>query len=205
MKNFIIRSYVTENTPYVDVADQYLIKSLKDKQISWNVDIVSNMGTWLKNTAYKPNFILQHLNNNQFKSTVFLDADATVEQYPTLFDTIPDEYDIACHYLDWETWYGHSPNIKELLSGTLLFRNNRENVIKLVTQWRDEAQKVNEWEQKTLARILENNKEIKVFELPLEYIYIKTLPDGRDPIVKIENPIIVHHQVSRYLKKVVGR
>jgi len=204
MKNFIVRSYVTDNTPYLDVAKQYLIPSLKKfHSIDYAIDTVPNLGSWRQNTAYKPEFILNKLYNKHYKSTIFLDADATVEQYPSLFDVIPEEYDMACHFLDWETWYGHTQARKELLSGTLMFRNNREHVIRMVNTWKVEAQKGNEWEQVTLARVLERNDDIKVFELPLSYIYIRTLPNGDEPKVKIKNPIIVHHQVSRTLKRMI--
>jgi hypothetical protein len=64
--------------------------------------------------------------------------------------------------------------------------------------WYIKAQKKDMWEQKVLEQIITNHN-VKLYPLPLEYCYIKTLPDGREPHIKVE-PVILHHQASRKYK-----
>jgi len=202
MNSFIIVSYATKDTPYEDVLDKYLLASVRKLSLPYYVDIVPDLGDWYKNTAFKPRFIMDCL--RKFKEDiVFLDADATVEQYPQLFHDIPEEYDMALHYLDWKAWYHQPSIIFEALSGTLYLRNNNR-IADMVTKWAESARASQEWEQKALAKVLKENPEVIVYSLPLDYCYIKTLPKGQDPFVKIDQPVILHHQVSRYLKRRQG-
>ena len=128
------------------------------------------------------------------------DADATIERYPQLFHEIPEEYDIAFHTLHWNTWYNRlEDNTTELLTGTMFFRN-RQIVKDLCREWYEKAQDGSIWEQKILESIIKKY-DLKIYNLPIEYTYIKTLPRGQEPHVKVEKPVIVHHQVSRNLKR----
>jgi hypothetical protein len=134
---------------------------------------------------------------------VFVDADAEVLVYPKMFDEIPDEYDIAVHILDRDSWYnrkfGETEN-KELLSGTMLIRNNLRTRV-LVEKWiRACLNQPFEWEQVVLQRVLTENG-VNVYELPLSYCYIKTMPNGDAPYVACNEAVIVHNQVSRQFKK----
>lgn len=202
MNNFIIGSFYTEHTPYEEVAHNYLLKSCIDILNKSPIILTSkNYGNWYRNVAEKPKIILDLFNILKDNvCLVFLDADATIEQYPKLFEEIPEEYDIAFHYLDWATWYGYKDSkVKELLTGTMFFRNN-DKTRELCLEWHCESVKTTEWEQKVLQRIL-SKYDLKIYELPIEYCYIKTLPNGNEPLVKINNPVIIHHQLSRELKK----
>jgi len=200
VNNFLVVSFVTLDTPYEEVLTHYLIPSLERFHIKYYIEKVENRGSWIKNVAYKPQCIGNAFEQYPGQDIVFLDADAEVQQFPYLFNDIPPEFDLACHYLDWDSWYGQKSNVKELLSGTLFLRNN-EKTKKLVEEWYTLATSSFEWEQKILAKILEKNPTISIYQLPLSYCYIKTLPNGEEPLVKIENPVILHHQVSRILKK----
>ena len=157
-------------------------------------------GNWYKNTAQKPKVIgnlLSTLPEND--CLVFLDADCTIEKYPDLFDQIPEEYDLGCHWLSWKEWYGHDIDFKELLSGTLFFRNNKK-MRDLCADWYTLAKHSDTWEQKILGEILEFRNNIKTYDLPLEYIYINTRPGDLQPLVKLD-PVIRHYQMSRTLKR----
>jgi len=68
----------------------------------------------------------------------------------------------------------------------------------LVDDWIKETG-IDKPQQKVLQKIIERDK-IKVFELPLSYCYIETLPNGQKPNIKIENPVISHYQASRKTK-----
>jgi hypothetical protein len=201
MKPFIITSYVTKDTPYEEVVEQYLRPSLEKFKLVHYIETVPDLGDWYQNTAYKPAFLLKMLHMFKEHDIVFLDADATVEQYPTLFNEIPDEYSLALHYLEWKTWY-NQPTVStvETLSGTLYLRNT-SRIVDMLSIWSQESVLTRMWEQKVLQRVLGDFFDIKVYHLPLDYCYIKTLPQGQEPYVKIEHPVIAHHQVSRQLKR----
>lgn len=202
---FCIISYATKDTPYEDILNKYLLSSLlslQGKKVGSYIEKIENKGDWYANTSYKPTFILNAIRKceSAYDSVVFLDADAKVLKYPQLFEDIPEEYDIALHHLSWEIWYGYKgDNTKELLSGTVFFRIN-DKVKNLIKDWANEAEKSREWEQKVLAKVLLRHPEIKVYPLPIEYIYINSLPDDRPPLVKCD-PVIVHYQLSRELKR----
>ena len=203
--NFTIVTFVTENTPYVDVYYKYLFPSVQKFNLPIITKFVPNRNSWLKNVAYKPEIILELLEEG-IDNIVFLDADAEIISYPELFDTIPKEYDIAVHFLNWFLFYGHSPGKKELLSGSLYLRNN-DKVKALVKDWLLNVQRnLNVWEQQILEEVLQKlHKDINIYELPISYCWIKTLPNGNLPRIKCDNPFIIHHQTSRKLKKIIGR
>jgi len=201
--NFIICSYFTLGTPYQNVAHKYLMNSLsaiKDREFASDICAVPDRGTWQANTSYKPEFIKQMLKKHKGLNVTFLDADAEVMVYPELFENIPHEYHVAAHLLDRTKWYNHEiGESKELLSGTLFIRNTPIGHA-IVNEWIHMCELYPHlWEQALLQRVL-IEMEVKLYELPLAYAYINSLPDGSDPHVKCENPVIIHHQISRKLR-----
>jgi hypothetical protein len=168
------------------------------------VDIrgVASRGSWSRNTAYKPEFLRAMMNNHK-EDIVFVDADAEIKYYPGEFLSIPKEYNVAAHILDKNAWYGcnYAQGRYELLSGTLWFRNCDESR-KVLDAWDTACKATNIWEQKVLQMVLEQ-LEIRPYPLPLSYCYIRTLPGDREPLVKIDNPVIVHNQVSRRLRNAI--
>lgn len=207
---FIIGTFYTKDTPYEDVFNKFILPSLMEMSfkydIEWKVFVKDHLGSWTKNVAQKPLVILEMLetmtHQGSKKDLVFLDADSTIEKFPILFNEIPDNVDIAFHYLDWDTWYRNNSGHKELLTGTMLLRNNQK-VKDLVVEWYETAVKTDRWEQQVLQEVIEK-RNLTIYQLPVEYCYIKTLPNGQQPFVTCE-PVILHHQVSRTLKKVIGR
>lgn len=203
---FIIGTFYTTGTPYEEVVNEYFLPSVMKfmGQIEYRMYAIPSKGSWQKNVAEKPNVILSMLDSiPKDKNLVFVDADATIEQYPIIFDEIDEKYDLAFHRLNWETWYKNGIKRKELLSGTMYFKNN-ENVRKLLKQWYEDCIQTDSWEQQVLENILSHPHDLKIFKLSVEYCYIKTLPDGREPHVKCSNPFILHHQASRKLKKLIS-
>jgi hypothetical protein len=197
---FTIISYFTPE--YSEVAHTYLMPSIQNFHLKSDVRRIDSRGSWQKNTSYKAEFVLQMLEMHK-TNVVFLDCDATICSYPQLFHEIPEEFNIACHILDRNKWYGREYlNRYELLSGTALFRYCPE-VLKVVEKWCEECKRLYQvWEQQLLQKVLEENN-VKVYNLPISYAYINTLPDGSAPLVKCEGPVIVHHQCSRTLKNLV--
>jgi hypothetical protein len=184
----------------VQIAKEKLIPSLEKFNLNHSVVGVPNLGNWYKNTAYKAKFIKDYLVEYPFPySIVLLDVDAVIEKPPVLFSEIPEEYDIALHYLDWGEWYGHSKGTKELLTGTMMFRNRRA-VRAMCEEWYAKAIIGNTWEQKVLEKIIDKY-DLKIYQLPREYIYIDTLPNGQKSKVSDENVVIRHFQASREWKR----
>jgi hypothetical protein len=211
--NFVIGTFVTENSPYEQIFEEYLGKSLIKMKEAYGLDSIvvkeKHKGDWTKNVAEKPRVILDVLESmnklNDDRLLLFLDADATIERYPYELEQVGKEYDIGLHYLDWRTWYNYqNSNVKELLTGTMFFRYN-DRVKLLLKEWHAKAVQTQKWEQKVLESIMENHKKnLTLYEFSVEYCYIKTLPTGREPFVKCD-PVILHHQVSRKMKKVMRR
>lgn len=208
MNKWVIGTFVTKETPYEDVCKKYLIKSLdypKDKRLkvkTFMLEIIPNLGNWNRNVAEKPAIILKQLEAlSPEQCLVFVDADATFEQYPDLFDIIPENVDVAFHVLSWRKWYGYDCDTEELLSGTMFFRNN-ERVRRLCKEWHTEAVKSNEWEQAVLSKLISKHiiNGLQVQILPIEYCFMVSRPGGLKPLVKCD-PVILHHQKSRELKR----
>lgn len=198
--SYIICSFYTEGK-YEEIINTYLrpsIKKLGLESIYYDIRI-PNTGNWQKNVANKPECILQFLGNFK-EDIIFLDADAEIKQYPVLFEELTNsEYDLSFHLLDRSLWYRVTCSPKfSLLSGTLYLKNN-EKIKNLVRTWKDKSLSSSDWEQKVLQKLLPKF-ELNIFHLPLEYCYIKSLPNGKDPYIKIEQPVIVHNQVSRRFK-----
>ena len=99
-QSIIYCSFFTIGTPYEKVMGEFLQPTLDKYNLPYDIQGVKDLGSWSKNTSYKGKFILDMLEKHK-KTLVILDADATIEQYPTLFSQIPQEYDMAVHYLDW--------------------------------------------------------------------------------------------------------
>ena len=202
MQNFIICSYYTLDTPYQQVAHDYLMPSVHKFNLESDIRGILSLGSWQANTSYKSQFILWMLEHHK-KNVVFLDSDAVVHLYPQLFHEIPEEFNIAAHILDRSAWYGSVRNPQyELLSGTAFFRYSLET-LRIVEKWIEKCKENPRiWEQQLLQRVLEEAN-TKIFELPLSYCYIASLPDGSSPLVKCEDPVIVHHQKSRELRNTI--
>jgi len=199
---FKVGCFYSEDTLYQQIYQDYLLKSCKKFNLDCNVLSSPNYNSWNRNVSEKPRVISEMLDLflDKGELLVFLDADCTIEQYPYLFEQIPPEYDIGFHTLNWNDWYGYNntPPTMELLTGTMFFRN-RKKVRELCREWYSIASKTKEWEQKVLQKII-GKYDLKIYPLPLEYCYIKSRPQNKPPLVKLD-PVILHHQVSRELKK----
>jgi len=191
MNNITFISYYTEGV-YEQVINTYLVPSLQKFHLTYLLKEYPSRNTWGENIKYKPQFILDTLNEVK-TDLVFLDADAQVCQYPQLFFDIEDSYDIGVHYLDWFEFWKNQHNQKkfELLSGTLFIRNN-EHTKKLVFDWNERTKKSNEVEQKVLENLLLQYPHIKIYKLPRTYCRIL-----RNTESITESIIIAHNQASR--------
>lgn len=194
----IFISYYTTGV-YEQVMNQYLLPSLQKWKLKYDVAEVRDLGSWQKNTGFKSKYIRAML--LEYKEDVcFLDADATIEDYPEMLFHIPDDFDIAIHLLDWQLFWRNKPDQdqRELLSGTMVVKYN-ERTLKLLDKWIQQVEiQSSVKEQKVLEGIVLNNARYNVFDLPPAYCAIKKF-DGTIPEY-IGKPIIIHHQASRKYK-----
>lgn len=198
--NFVICSFYTKNTVYEQIIKECLIPSIVKWDLPSCIIDVDNEGTWKRNVAKKPTIISELMHDFPNKTIVFLDADCIIEQYPTLFNEVKD-YDIGFHRLDWNSWYLNNSNRKELLTGTM-FINSNYKTNELVHEWKNQAQSKDLWEQRVLEDLIPTFRhDLKIFELPLNYCYIDTLPNGSKPHVACDDVVIRHYQASRKTKK----
>lgn len=183
----IISGY-TINTDYEqEVKD--LESDLKRFNLDYKLYSYESRGDWTKNTMVKAELIQRALNEFPGEDIIWLDADAIILKNPTFFHDLKNkEFDICCYY--HKTRY--NPN--ELLSGTIIFRNN-DIVKSLVNDWVNDNSEVN-WDQKILQKYVDGKyaNKLKKINLPKEYIKIRPrkLSDAR----KIDG-VIGHKQLSR--------
>lgn len=193
--------FVSYYTPgdYEKVMNTCLRPCLEAWDLKHYIKEVCDLGDWFKNTSYKSKFILECL--EKFKEDiVFLDSDATIEEYPQLLFDIPKDCDIAVHWFDWYLhWRNKKGNAKrDLLSGTMMMRYNPE-VIELVKDWIEQCDNaIGTWEQKILQELIEQSTAVNVFGLPASYCAV--IDRERKVPEYIDNPVIIHWQASRQYK-----
>ena len=195
-------SYYTKGTIYEEIMNTHLLPSLEKWKLKYHIYEIDSTGQWHTNARLKPRIIKKAL--EEFKEDIiWIDADATIEAYPKLFDKLSSDglVDLATHWLSWETHYGRPDDVGkfEMLDGTVFFKNN-EKMKAFIDRWIKE-QGTND-HQKVLAKILESKThDLNVYNYGREYCYIKNLPNGNEPVITLKEPIIVHYQASRNAKK----
>lgn len=183
--SFTVISFYTVNTPY-EKEIQKLIASLDMYNVKHSVSSIQTLGSWEKNCQHKARCILHAMETIE-TNIVWLDADAVITRYPSLFDEL--ECDLAYHYLEHR---------KELLSGTLFLANN-ERMRELVREWIALNDTNRAWDQKNLQSIVENRNNIAKQVLPAAYCKIY---DNRHQ--QVTDPVVMHYQASRRYKRAVG-
>ncbi len=187
-KSYIVIAYYTKNSLYETKID-VLRRSMERLQIPYDIHAIESLGNWYKNTQIKPSIILQKLNEHTNKNIVYVDADAEFFSYPNLFDQIPEEYNVAAYELD-HTQFRRKNVGKELLSGTLFFRNNNASQM-IIKQWIKYCHVHSKiWDQAALKQAIGDS----FFKLPPQYCCIF------DYMKDISNPVIKHYQASRQQK-----
>lgn len=179
--------YVSFYTPdYAEQADRLLL-SLKRWDLPNHVQEVPDLGTWVKNCAHKPEFILSMMQRFPGRPIVWIDADGEVVGRPDFMRMYPSMCDIArCKY-KW--WNGKT----EVLSGTLYF-GPTAGAEHLLKSWQVQGQfQPDSWDQHTLEAVLDLTT-ASVFELPVEYCWIVDLHREQHPNGV---PVVQHYQHSR--------
>lgn len=157
---------------------------------------MDSQGSWVRNCSRKPIFLAEvfhrYLCDGDYRAVVWVDADAEVKQYPQwIFDHAHDTgYAVARHMRDG----------KELLSGTLMFWNNLRSRNLLEAWGRACLNDPLVWDQRKLHQVLHRYPHVfKSLDLPATYVQIfDTMRDAGEPV-------ILHHQASRQLRRVVNQ
>jgi hypothetical protein len=170
-------SYYTPN--YQKQADR-LRESLNGLGLPYTIEAIDNLGSWDKNTHYKPEFILKHLIGTD--AVIWTDADSVVRENPILFDSI--DCDIAFHRFKG----------KELLSGTVYFKNTVATISLLLSWIEINKENPEIFDQKNLDKAISYIENLKIYALPPEYVWIFDL--SRD-YYGGRKPVIEHFQASR--------
>lgn len=183
---FKVVGFYTRDTPYEQEIEG-LKESCKQFGIPYVVEGYRNRGSWVKNAAIKPEFLLRMLLHSRGEKIVYLDADARIRQYPKLFDSL--DADIGVHFRRGT----------ELLSGTIFLQSNKRT-LKLVHQWMTcQRKQSTTWDQKVLAKLLKEWQEpLNLIKLPATYCQIF------DSMKDAGQPVIEHLQASRRYKQLVS-
>lgn len=184
--SFTIISFYTQNTPY-ETEVVHLLESLDKLGLPYHIQGVKSKGSWEKNCQFKADFILEAMENLD-TDIVWIDADAVVMQYPSLFESL--SCDIAFHFLAHRS---------ELLSGTLFIKNNMK-MRAVVKKWIELNAGNTRWDQKNLQQIIESEVGLNTEILPTSYCKIFDNKYQQDA-----EPVIMHYQASRRFSRVIGR
>lgn len=189
---WIVVGYYTIDTLYEKRA-RMLSTTLNLNKVLYYIEPVPNLGSWLKNTGYKPTFLKRMLKEFKGLDIIYVDVDARFLHYPVLFDTL--DCDIAVHEFDRRNWPKVKRKEMEVLSGTIFLRNNNA-VFDMVEKWEQQCKRnPSVWDQKSLQKVLGGN----FYRLPGEYCKIFGLQN------EIKDPVIIHYQASRIVRRNKGR
>ncbi len=182
MPNFIMIAFYTFDTPY-EKECELLVESCKKHGVPIETQGYPSTGSWVRNAALKSIFVSAMMERHPKDARlVYIDVDARVRSYPELFDTL--DCDIAVHYRRG----------RELLSGTLFFKNT-EAAHNLVKAWiNHQRQNPTVWDQRTLQAVLKARPLVTVGTLPATYCQIFDSMRGAG------KPVIEHMQASRRYK-----
>ena len=185
---YIVIGYYTRNTLYEAEAREF-ISSLIEFDIPYYVEAIDNLGDWFKNTSYKPIFIKRMLLKFPEVNIVYVDVDARFLRYPSLFEEL--NCNIAIHHFNRNHYKRRGVTGFEVLSGTIFLQNNKE-VFDLIEKWEEECKSHPRiLDQKSLGKVLRG----RFYNLPEEYCTIF------DTMSHVKNPVIIHNQVSRKIRK----
>jgi len=167
------------------------IERLASSCARWNVPLVretiSTLGSWKRNCAYKPRFIRKMLDAYPGQSLLWLDADAEVQGDVSAIASL--QCDIAARTCLWP-----HPSHPHLLSGTILIQPTPAARI-TIAKW-CELQTGEVTDQRVLEKAVAETKPI-IVDLDPRYVAII------DETPAIDRPLIVHHQASRRLRRVM--
>jgi hypothetical protein len=195
----VISFYTTETLYQLEV--QNLIASCQAFDLETSIEGMPSFGSWELNCAYKPFFIFQKLKSLQ-RPLLWVDADGVFVQKPSW---------LSCFSCDLATRIEAelpSDHASKVISSTI-YVNYTDKSAHLLRLWADECQRqlLNSgrteefWDQVALRNVLlANESKAKIASLPLTYVKIFDHPHDQH---QAPEPVIMHYQASRRLKKTI--
>lgn len=185
--------YYTVNMPY-EKEIMSLRLSLRSLGLKHSIVGVEGQGSWERNCAHKPSFILEQIYKYPGEPLLYVDADAIFERRPDYFETLPITTSIMPFFRQRQ-----NPPRKELVSFTI-YVPPTEKAKHQIELWQAEQMKDwTIWDQRVLQKVIEENPTLfdDMKSLPPEYGQIF------DAAEQISNPVIVQYQASRRFKKLI--
>lgn len=196
----LVISFYTLQTPY-----ELEVKKLKNSCEKYGIEAeivgVESTGSWEKNCALKPLFILEKL-RQLGRPVLWVDADAVFKQRPDF-----NEFE-GCDLSVRMNEFLPKEHASRISSGTIFVRNNAAGIT-ILEEWCQETEKVLQhkertlefWDQMTLRDVLNRNASLRFFPLPLKYAKIF---DFDDLFISEKEVVIEHFQASRRHKHVIA-
>ena len=188
---WIVISYYTVGTGY-ETEIKNLERSLIKFKLPYHFEGIQSRGSWIENVHYNNELILKAFHMFPDKAIVSLDADAVIERYPALFDTL--DCDFAAHMHTWKS------ERTELLCSTMYWQGN-ETTRKFLEEVIDRHRRYKfETQQPGMLKTLRTwGNRIKYVSLPPQYARIFDLMES------VKYPVINQYQASRRFRKAVNR
>lgn len=193
----IVISFYTLQTPYEEEVKK-LINSCLKFEVDSDIEGIPSQGSWEKNCAIKPFFILQKLRQWD-RPVIWVDADAVFLQSPDW-----SEFN-ACDFSVRVNEFLPKTHESRIVSNTI-FAKNTTAAATLIEKWSDETKKaLNDkqrvmefWDQVALRDALDQTPEIHFLPMPLKFSKIF---DFDDLFISEQEVVIEHYQASRRYKK----
>ena len=189
----VFTSHYTIKTPYEDIV-KYLVKSLEKFNLDYDIEPIKSFGFWRTNSNYCAKSTLKMLEKYKPRPILRLDADATIEKFPILFDKKFRPDIGGCIYKQSKL----KPE-GEFMGGTIYF-GNTERSREICKIWVDECERhPNHRNGDLLWRIIHREKNMLFKEMPISYCRIFDFPNMGPEIV------IQHWQASRKCKGIINK
>lgn len=180
-------------TPEYAAAAKELVKSLRRFELEHDVLPQPDLGSWQRNSQYKPRFLWSMAEKHKGRALLWIDADAKVVGDISPLARLTEACDVAAVEYRWK-----KVDRQELLSGTVFLSGSAAS-IRVLDKWIQVCDECPDlWDQRALRRAVEEFEGKAVLELlPIEYCFIYDTHAEAFPHVV---PLIVHYQWSRKMR-----
>jgi hypothetical protein len=192
----IVISFYTLGTPYEQEVKK-LIHSCSEQEIEADIVGIDSKGSWEKNCAQKPFFILEKVNQWN-RPVLWVDADAVFKQQTDFSEMSTCDVSVRMNEF--------LPKMHEsrIVSNTLFIKNNSSG-LELLEEWclevnkalNDKNRTMEFWDQVALRDVLHRNTDVHFLPMPLKYAKIF---DFDDLFISDKEVVIEHYQASRRYK-----
>lgn len=199
---FRVASYATTNTIYETIMDNYLRPSLEKQGVPHAIFYRKDMGQWKYNVLLQPEVIWTAMKTFPDSNIVWMDSDAVVRYYPSLFEVIPERCDLGIYYMKFEDHYGGIPPgvdmpRPELNTGVIYFKNSPK-MLAFVEEWMKKSARRGANHRLVFEEMIDEkiNDDLSFFLLPRAYAYVAERHDGKLPAVQLRDPHIIQFCAS---------